>query len=129
MFGKNIISSSTDFHQGYPLAGLQFLLNLQPVIEQIELEVPDLDLNEWYLEDGTQVGTREDLQKVVDVIQREGPGRGLHLSTAATVPQGTQPKSTVWSPEGQEWGEDPLARGIFKIQEHGIVLLGAPVGD
>ena len=72
MFGKNIISSSTGFHQGDPLAGLLFFLNLQPVVEQVKVEVPDLDLKVWFLDDGTQVGTLEHLQRVVSVLQREG---------------------------------------------------------
>ena len=83
----------------------------------------------WFFDDGCQVGSKEELQRVVDVIQREGPARGLILSTAATSPEGTKAKSTVWSPGNQEQEADPLARGIPRIQDTGIVLLGAPVGD
>ena len=124
MFGDKIISSATGSHQG-----LLFSLNLQPVVEQVEEEVPNLDLNEWYLDDGTMVGSVEDLQKVVDVLQREGPVRGLFLSTSTTVSRGSRPKSTVWSPGDQGQAENPLARGIPRIQEGVIVLLGAPVGN
>ena len=40
-FGPHQLSSSSGVHQGDPLAGLLFALTLQPVIEQIEAEVPD----------------------------------------------------------------------------------------
>ena len=75
IFGDTVIPSSVGFHQGDPLAGLLFCCNLQPVVECIEDEVPDLDLNAWLYDDGTVVGTKEELQQVVDILTREGPPR------------------------------------------------------
>ena len=131
VLGDTTIPSSMGFHQGDPLAGLLFSINLHPVVKMIQEEVPDLDVSTWYLDDGTLVGTREQLQKAVDVLLREGPSRGLHLSTAATVPMGSRPKSTVWCPNSlhSEDSQDPLDRGIPRVQEAGIVLLGAPLGS
>ena len=106
-----------------------FCLVLHQVVIIILQEVPTLRLNEWYLDDGTQIGCREDLQMVVDIILREGPARGLHLSCGATVHPPAQPKSTVWCPAGNVEEGDPLERGIARVRDNGIVLLGSPVGD
>ena len=103
-----------------------FSLVLQPVIHQINEQVPELSLNAWYLDDGTQVGSLCSLQKVVDILLKEGPARGLHLSTNLTAAKG---KTTLWSPSIQEPSADPMDRGIPVICEEGIILLGAPVGS
>ena len=92
-------------------------------------EVPELKLNAWYLDDGTLAGRRADLQKAVDIILREGPARGLYLSTANTVLPPLLPKSTVWSPNNISDCDDPLDRGIPRVEAPGIVLLGTPIGD
>ena len=49
------------------------------------LAVSDLDANVWYHDDGDVVGDLADLAKVVDIILREGPPRGLILSTEASL--------------------------------------------
>ena len=120
IFGDTIILSSVGFHQGDPLAGLLFSLNLHPVITKIGEEVPNLKLNEWYLDDGDLAGTKESLTQAVDIIKQEGPPRGLYLSTR---------KSTVWCPSNPNGMEDPLNRGIPSIRENGITILGSPVGS
>ena len=129
VFGDSIIPSSVGFHQGDPLASLLFSINLQPVVDMIRQEVPDLKLQVWYLDDGTLIGTKADLQKAVDIILREGPARGLFLSTANTVHFPLMPKSTIWSPNNISTSNDPLERGIPLIKDSGIVLLGTPIGD
>ena len=96
LFSDAQILSSSGFQQGDPLAALLFALVLQPVVLIINEEVPSLNLNSWYLDDGTLVGNLEELQTVVDILEREGPERGLILSTKATSP--SDPKTTVWSP-------------------------------
>ena len=69
--------------------------------------MPDLTLNTWYLDDGTQVGKVEDLQKVMDILVTEGPARGLILSTSATVLPPALPKTTIWSPSDEGGGDLP----------------------
>ena len=69
MFGDHIILSRRGFHQGDPLSGLLFSLVLQPIIDRIKAEVPTLKFNGWFLDDGTVVGTKEELQRVVDIIK------------------------------------------------------------
>ena len=126
-YGKTRISSTSGWHQGDALAALLFSLTLHPLALMIKEQVPGLDLNTWFLDDGTQVGTLEELQQVVDIIEREGPRLGLHLSTSATS---NRPKSTVWSPLHYSTSvDDPLQRGVPVERSNGVTLLGAPVGD
>ena len=93
IFGEAVILSCDGFHQGDPLACLFFCVVLHPIIQRIAVEVPDLLLNGWYLDDGTIVGKLEDIKKAVSIIRQDGPARGLFLSTEATSPR---PKSTMW---------------------------------
>ena len=120
-FGKSSLSSSSGVQQGDPFAGICFALVLQPVVATIEAEVPTLAANVWLHDDGSAVGTEEELRSVVAIVKRDGPQRGLHL----------QPdKSTVWSPSPLAPGiKDPLRCGIKQVEESGIKLLGAPIGS
>ena len=60
---------------------------------------------------------------MVDIVRREGPRRGLYLSTA-------KDKSTVWSASCLGPGNpDPLQRGIPRVEDSGVILLGSPVGS
>ena len=97
----------------------------------MELEVPNLALHAWFLDDGTAVGTKEELQAVVDIVTREGTARGLVLSTAATTKAPSLPKSTIWSPlhQGEGMEPDPLQRGVPRVNKPGVTLLGAPIGN
>ena len=129
-YGDTTIYSETGFHQGDPLASLLFSLLLHPIVEKIETEVPDLKVNAWYLDDGTQVGSRSQLQKVVDILEKEGPVRGLHLSTSATVQHPDRPKSTVWCPTDlSSHQDDNLLTTVTRTEEAGTVLLRAPLGS
>ena len=127
-FGSTSISSSCGFHQGDPLASLLFSLVLHPIVLQIEEQVPTLDLNAWFLDDGTLVGSGAELSQVVDILLEEGPPKGLILSTAATVKAPLLPKTTLWSKLDVTGEEDPLGKGIPRVRGLGITLLGAPLG-
>ena len=70
----------------------------------------------------------DDLAKVVDLLVKEGPARGLVLSTTITSP--SSPKTTVWSPLGEVENCDVLAAlGVVVVEAEGVVLLGAPLGS
>ena len=120
-FGKTSLSSSSGVQQGDPFAGICFALVLQPVVNAIEAEVPTLAANVWFHDDGSVVGTEEELMSVVAIVQRDGPERGLHL----------QPdKSSVWSPSPLAPGvKDPLGCNIKQVEEPGVKLLGSPIGS
>ena len=94
---------------------------VQPVVETIESEVPSLAVHAWFFDDGNNVGTLEELGKVVDIVERDGPALGLHLNLD---------KSSIWCPLVTGPGEkDPPHRGILRVQKTGIKLLGSPIGD
>ena len=51
-------------------------------------------LNSWFHDNGTVVGTKDELQAVVDLLVTKGPARGLHLLAALTS---SKPKLEMWS--------------------------------
>ena len=129
IFGEVIILSCQGFHQGDPLACLFFSVVLHHIIRRIAVEVPDLLLNGWFLDDGVCVGKLPDLAKVVRIILEDGPARGLTLSTRSTTPPGKEAKSTIWCPFLINPVQDPLGLGIRRISDTGIILLGTPLGS
>ena len=130
-YGASLIPSATGLQQGDALASFLFSLALHPIIKKVEQEVPNLALHAWFLDDGTAIGTKEELQSVVDIVTREGACQGLLLSTAASTEAPSQPKSTIWSPirQGLDEEADPLRRGVPRVTEPGVTLLGAPIGN
>ena len=127
LFGTTSISSECGWQQGDPLASLLFSLVLHPLLNNIRERVPGLTAHAWYLDDGIFVGKEEDLEQVLDVLVREGPARGLVLSTTITSPD--NPKTTVWSKEAEHCPPALAAQGAVWVEEEGIVLLGAPIGS
>ena len=81
VYGDVLIESTRGFHQGDPLATLLFSLVLHPLIVKIQEEVPDLQTNGWFLDDGLLAGDKEEITKATTIILEEGPPRGLMLST------------------------------------------------
>lgn len=83
-YGPFTIISDDGVQQGDPLGPLLFAIALQPLIDRIAHEVPDLDLHKWYLDDGVLAGSVEDVLKALNIILEVCPGdhRGeLGLST------------------------------------------------
>ena len=92
---------------------------------KIQDSVPSLDLNTWFLDDGTLVGTIPELRQAIDIFQETGPSRGLILSTTHTA---RVPKTTLWCSTDVTGNNDPLDRGVPRVRGLGITLLGAPLG-
>ena len=121
-YGVEAELSSKGFQQGDPLASLHFSFLLHPIIERIQHEVPTLDINAWFLDNGVLIGNIGDLQKVMDILTIHGPARGLFLNN-------NEHKSTVWCPGVPAVDHDPLDGGIFRTKEPGIILFGSPIGS
>ena len=128
-FGNEKLTSSTGFHQGDPLATLLFSINLQKIVLRIEQETPNLKQNSWILDDGVLVGGKEDIRKALKIIEEDGPGRGLNLSTAATP--GAKSKTSIWCPSSspQRLEKFPIGMDIPVMDGSGFTHLGAPMGD
>ena len=122
-FGNNRLSSSSGAQQGDPLACLFFALVLQPLIERIKEECPDLLLI-FFLDDGTIIGRRNDLQKVFDILSTEGPALGLHLNQACI----RTPPSPQFGAAQTSSDVNPLAWGAPCAPTTGFYLLGGSSG-
>jgi hypothetical protein len=115
-----ILASLAGLHQGDPLAMLLFSMVLQPLVLQIRRDIPELLANCWFADDGTLAGPRDDLIKAFKFLLKEGPLRGLHVSTT---------KCVVWCGSEDPLNEDPLDCGVPRANEGGVVVLGSPVGS
>ena len=75
-------------------------------------------INAWYVDDGTHCGSANDLCAALQIIEEDGPARGLHLNRA---------KSLLHIPECTSPVSNPLP-GDIPITQGGFNLLGAPIG-
>ena len=116
LLGKDSIHSCCGVQQGDPLVALGFALSLHPLVKRIKAEVPGLALNAWYLDDGTLVGSPEDLAAALHIVERNGPSLGLHLNRS---------KSLLFIPEEVVASNSPLPSDI-PITRRGFCLLGPP---
>ena len=118
LLGKESIHSGCGVQQGDPLDPLGFALSLHPHFERIKAEVPGLALNSWYLDDGTLMGSLEDLAAALHIVERDGPPVGLHLNRS---------KSLLFIPEEVAAPNSPLPPDI-PMARRGFCLLGCPIG-
>ena len=90
--GEHSLLSCCGVQQGDPLGPLGFALTLQPLIERLKADVSGLNLNVWYLDDGTLMGSPEDLAAALHIVESEGPP--LASTSTATSPS----SSSRWKP-------------------------------
>jgi hypothetical protein len=119
------IFASTGVQQGDPLGPLLFALVLHPLLQHIKSEF-SLQVGA-ILDDVTILGTPNNTIRALNYIGREGPKRGLFLST----------KTTLWSPfyspipnELVDWSLPGDAEGKFSLTisyDKGVCLLGGGV--
>ena len=104
--------------QGNPLGPLGFALALHPIIEKVIRSVPGLLINTWYLDDGTLCGSATDLCAALEIIETEGPLRGLSLNRG---------KSLLYAPADSSLSNNAFPPDI-PVTNGGFKLLGSPVG-
>ena len=75
-----------------------------------------MDLNLWYLNDGTFAGTRKSVSKLVRLIMEKGPLLGLHVHLS---------KCEVFWPSGDQTHPE-FPPEVHRLSD-GIELLGSPV--
>ena len=103
---------------GPPRPIIGFALTLQPIIEKIKEEVPNLLINAWYPDDVTLCGSASDLCATLAIIEENGSARGLHLNRV---------KSLLHIPVGDPINHNPLPVDI-PTTRGGFDLLGSPIG-
>ena len=74
-------------------------------------------LNVWYLDDGCIVGDMADVYAVFQLLEADGPCRGLHLNVK---------KNEIWWPSRAS--VDPFPAAVDRVCNDGVKLLGAPIG-
>ena len=114
LLGKDIIHSCC----GVQLGPLGFALTLHPIIKRIRAEVPSLALNAWYLDDGTLVGSTQDLSAALHIVESAGPSIGLHLNRG---------KSLLFIPNACDSSLSTLPSEV-PVTRNGFCLLGCPIG-
>ena len=117
--GSEMIHSCCGVQQGDPLCRLRFAVTLQLLHKRTHMhdDVSSLNFNPSYLDDGTLVGSLEDLAAAVRIMELTSPYLGLHLNRG---------KSLLYIPQGDA-SPCPLPADI-PITHRGFSLLGCPIG-
>ena len=113
--GHRICDSETGIRQGDPLGPLYFSLGIQPILQELHLEFPDVDAFA-YLDDITILGKRSQVAKAIEWLRDRSPDAGLHVNLNKTY---------IWDSTRR----DPDGRvGEINYVSSGILVLGGPIG-
>ena len=103
LFGSVVLASEKGFHwQPYPIALSSNALSSTSTTASL----PELRLKKWYLDGGTVIKQVDQLRQAVELLERERS----HLLDHGNI-------------GGQD---DPLCKGLVRVAEDGVILLGAP---
>lgn len=123
-YREHVISSQRGVHQGDPLGPALFCLVVQDIISSLE----DLDLNIWYLDDGTIAGSPNNVLKAFRKIIILAQEIGLELNYAKC-------ELSILSFESDESKLEiehqfkSIAAGIQTMKPENEFLLGSPLTD
>lgn len=125
-YGKNLILSRRGVQQGDPLGPALFCLALQRIISSLQLL--ELDLNLWYLDDGTIAGSPDVVLNAFHIIIEKADEIGLSLNhrkceMAILGQYTTEDKITLLDLF------DKVSPGIQEIELNNAFLLGCPLTD
>ena len=117
-FGTHCLSSTAGVQQGDPLGPLLFSSVLMELQDGIR-DIPGIEAQMWYLDDGTFVGSREAVSTLFEELVEKGPKFGVYVNIS---------KCEVFWPSGdQEFqGIDSRVRRV-NITSYGSELLGSPI--
>ena len=118
-FGEHRILSGGGTQQGDPLSPLLFALAIQPMIAKIKSTVEGLDMNAWFLDDGTFIGTIEQIGQVISLLEEHGPSIGFHLNHS---------KCELWWPSMDHDRLRILPASFKRVTAGGLEVLGCPIG-
>jgi hypothetical protein len=69
--GRTLLLSRQGTQKGDPLGMLLFALDMKPLIVRVQSEC-DLELNLWYADDGTLVGSISEVARAYQILKEEG---------------------------------------------------------
>jgi hypothetical protein len=119
VFGEREVFSSSGVQQGDPLGPFFFCLALKLLVDRLKEELPDLEVNVWFLDDGCLVGSPRDLRLALELIGDYGKDLGLHLNLGKCElcgPGAEQARA------GEGFDEEIIVR------PESFDILGAPIG-
>ena len=114
------MSSEAGTQQGCPLGALLFCLVLDVLVGKIAVACPGLDLNNWYMDNGSIIGDKADVLRAYEIISTYGPPLGLHLNPTKC--------ELVWC-TGRAPLDDPFPHNIARYRGTNLDMLGAAIGD
>ena len=125
-YGENLILSRRGVQQGDPLGPALFCLTIQNIISSLKLL--ELDLNLWYLDDGTIAGNPYDVLIALNLIIKKANEIGLELNNRKCEISVLGEYSAEQKNEIMRMFEN-VSPGIQEIQENNAFLLGSPLTD
>ncbi|XP_065315305.1 uncharacterized protein LOC135924185 [Gordionus sp. m RMFG-2023] len=114
-FGEFSISSEEGIQQGDPLGPLLFTIGIHDLIKNLKSNF-QLDLNLWYLDDGSFGGSLSNVMSAIEYVEMEASKIGLSLNRKKCEISSLNNKDFI----------PPLDFTIIPHEE--LCLLGSPIG-